>query len=719
VIGYGAAAALALLSHYFVLYVGLAQAVTGLAALLRNRRLFKPLALAALLAVGPVLLWMAAAGRIVGSYYGAQPGRVDLVGVLARTLARIPAGWSVDAGTATAVGLAATPLLLAGLWLARRREVTRAWVIWLAVPSVVALVVSLVRPMYQERYLAVIAPAYLLLVALVVGQAPRALRAALLVGAVAVSVVPLWNLAAGRYVRSQYGSHAAEINALGRPGEAVVLTGTSQSPLYHYYGSRNGAGLPVFGLPKEPPAREAAVGADLGEIAGRFDALWLLLYAERDYDPDALVERWLTANTYRAPPRWTINGRLLRFATERGAQLGSAGARASIAPGWRVAAALPRGPVAAGALLPIRLDFERDDTPAIASTPKLRLRLVDDAGLLWGEADEMLGSGFGLPSTSVWSERRAVPVLGGAGPGEVKVEAQLYVETAGGARPLGTLDLGKVAIAPSDRFWAGQIAAFHPLEDAVNGPWRLVGWAGAESRATGERGYLTTVWRAEGGSPPLLQLLRLVGPGGAPATREAPLGEAVPGTIRRVQATPPIGPRWAPGVYRYEVALRGPEGQARSWAGSGEWLRLGDLRVSAGAPVTAPAAPASPLHVVYGGSIRLRGYTASTAPPALTLQWEALTDQPRNLSVFVHLLDATGQIRAQSDGAPAGGRAPTDGWSTGDVVDDRRELAAAPGEYRMLVGLYDPRSGARLPAASGAGQALGDAVEIGRLRVGS
>jgi hypothetical protein len=86
--------------------------------------------------------------------------------------------------------------------------------------------------------------------------------------------------------------------------------------------------------------------------------------------------------------------------------------------------------------------------------------------------------------------------------------------------------------------------------------------------------------------------------------------------------------------------------------------------------------------------------------------------------VFVHLLDAGGRIAAQSDGPPGAGRAPTDGWSPGDVVDDRRELAAPAGEYRVVVGLYDPRTGVRLPATTEAGQPLGDAVEIGRMRVG-
>jgi hypothetical protein len=378
-------------------------------------------------------------------------------------------------------------------------------------------------------------------------------------------------------------------------------------------------------------------------------------------------------------------------------------------------------------LLPLRLDFERD--PGAGSSPtKLRLRLIDSDGFLWGEADELLGSGFGLPSGPRWSERRAVPVLAGAGPNDVKIEAQLYVEEPGGARPLGTLELGRAAIASSDRFWAGQIAGFHAA-DATNGPWRLLGWAGADSRATGERAYLTTVWREEastsqtgslggGSADPLEQLLRLVGPNGQSAPiRSATLADASIGTVRRVQMAPPIGARLIPGAYRYELAVRPTGGEPRAWSDGAAWHLLGTLRVVPGPPVPPPLPAANPIDARFGGAIRLRGYTFSTAPIAVTLQWEALADVPRSLSVFVHVLDVGGQIQAQSDGPPARGRAPTDGWSPGDVVDDRRELTAAPGEYRVVVGLYDPRSGERLPAVSASGQTLGDAVELGRLRV--
>ncbi|HEY3109023.1 MAG TPA: glycosyltransferase family 39 protein, partial [Chloroflexota bacterium] len=451
VVGYGLATALALLTHYFVIFVGLAEAIVALAALLRCRDRLLPLAAGAALALLPAAAWAVYAARIVGSYYGAAPGSVDLIAVAARAWARLPIGWSVGPATATLAGLAATPLVAAGAAVAlrRRRGCAAAWLVWLAIPFVAGLGVSLLRPMYQERYLAVVAGAYLLLLAAAIAAPPRRVpRAALLGLALAAAAVPIGNLALPGYARSQYGSHAAEANALAVPGEAAILTGPSQAPLYDYYASRSGAGLPVFGLPHGSPAPEPTTQRELTELAARYQGLWLFLYAVHDYDPADVVERWLTANAYRAPARWTINGRLIHFLTEPAARLGQPSAPRPLGATWRAVVTLPAAPVRAGALMPLRVELEPRERPA--AVPKLRLRLIDERGFIWGEADELVGSGFlsapelapGRPRL----ERRAVAVLGGAPAGPLRLEAQLYSQAADRSEPIGTADLGTVPI---------------------------------------------------------------------------------------------------------------------------------------------------------------------------------------------------------------------------------------------------------------------------------
>jgi mannosyltransferase len=699
-VGYAAATTLGLLSHYFFLFVGAAQAAVALGWLARDRRLLGPLAGAAALALLLPTVWLIYAGRIVGSYYGAQPGSVDFGGILLSFASRLGPGWSVDRPTADALALALAPPLLAGAALAWRRPVGRVWLLWLLLPLLLAALVSMHRPMFQERYFVVVAPAAILLLATTIAAARRAvLRLLLGVGTTILLSAPLLTGAAFEHVRSQYGRHAALTNRLGRPGDAVILTGTSQSPLYEYYASRDGAGLPVFGVPRNPPASAPEAIDELTRVVAGYDALWLFLYAVDDYDPTRLVERWLSEHAYRAPPDWTVNGRLIRFATERGARLGELGRLRELGSEWRVAPSLPAAAVAAGALLPARLDLIPARSPSPA--PKLRLRLLDARGFIWGESDEPLGAGLpGLPDLALGealTERRAIAVYTGAPGGQYRVEAQLYLEEPGGTRPLGMADLGSVAVAPSDRFWPADIAGFVRLDGTAPEGWQLLGAAASDRARAGDRAYVTTVWRAGGAATE--QRLRLRAPDGRTvSTRFAALA-GPPGSVLRVQLAPPIGASWAPGLYRLELAL------------DGGWRQVGALRVEPGPPPPRASEPARPLDVVIGGVARLRGYTP--APTGPTLHWESIAEVDRSLHVFVHALRSDGSIAAQSDGPPAGGRSPTHSRSGGDPVDVPQPLDAAPGEYRVVVGLYDPPTGARLPLPTGA-----DHVDLGGMALG-
>jgi hypothetical protein len=89
----------------------------------------------------------------------------------------------------------------------------------------------------------------------------------------------------------------------------------------------------------------------------------------------------------------------------------------------------------------------------------------------------------------------------------------------------------------------------------------------------------------------------------------------------------------------------------------------------------------------------------------LVLYWQAATPLAERYTVFTQLLDAGGQIVAQQDNEPAGGQAPTDGWSPGAVVRDpyRLPLSAElpPGSYRLIVGLYNAAGRAQWQLADG------------------
>jgi hypothetical protein len=69
--------------------------------------------------------------------------------------------------------------------------------------------------------------------------------------------------------------------------------------------------------------------------------------------------------------------------------------------------------------------------------------------------------------------------------------------------------------------------------------------------------------------------------------------------------------------------------------------------------------------------------------------------------VFTHLLDGENVIQGQLDSVPLNGEAPTTSWIEGEVIIDRYEIPVdgqvPAGGYVIEVGMYDPRSGERLP----------------------
>ncbi len=105
----------------------------------------------------------------------------------------------------------------------------------------------------------------------------------------------------------------------------------------------------------------------------------------------------------------------------------------------------------------------------------------------------------------------------------------------------------------------------------------------------------------------------------------------------------------------------------------------------------------TPVDYRLGDSVALRGYEVSPVPDGLrlTLYWRALDFPRAEYSAFVHALDETGAIIAQSDGPPA---VPMWCWVPGEVVRDER-LLVAPAITTISLGLYDPYTGVRLTVA--------------------
>ncbi|MDX1615214.1 MAG: hypothetical protein R3300_12950 [Candidatus Promineifilaceae bacterium] len=130
----------------------------------------------------------------------------------------------------------------------------------------------------------------------------------------------------------------------------------------------------------------------------------------------------------------------------------------------------------------------------------------------------------------------------------------------------------------------------------------------------------------------------------------------------------------------------------------------------------------SRLFVNFGEQLALIGYDL---PPAtarsgqvieLTLYWQAQNSVNINYQGFVHLLDPSGRLVAQSDKLNPG-EFPTKQWPVDRYVRDLHELILPPdlpqGRYTLSVGLWVAGEGWRLPVLGEQGVQLGDAYRLG------
>jgi hypothetical protein len=92
----------------------------------------------------------------------------------------------------------------------------------------------------------------------------------------------------------------------------------------------------------------------------------------------------------------------------------------------------------------------------------------------------------------------------------------------------------------------------------------------------------------------------------------------------------------------------------------------------------------------------------------LTFYWRSDAPLPADYTTFVHIRDTTGQVAgtpgtivAQMDRPPADGAYPTSLWDAGEVVRDAIKIPippqVPPGDYEIVIGLYDFATGHRLP----------------------
>lgn len=235
---------------------------------------------------------------------------------------------------------------------------------------------------------------------------------------------------------------------------------------------------------------------------------------------------------------------------------------------------------------------------------------------------------------------------------------------------------------------------------------------------------LTLLWEArEPVDEDLTLVIQLVSPvpgetelrlndNGWPGHGTLPTASWPVGRVIRDRYRLPLGPTHHPTqAWTLTVGFVNPETGERvpltvGGAPAGDMASLAQLRV----PGTVPPAPdrqglASP--VAFGGDPASGAIVledATVAPGTedttqITLSWRSEAAVDRDLVTFVHAYDRAGTLLATGDGPPQRGAFPTQLWEPGDRILSTHALTTAEGAATIAVGLYDPTSGERLPAA--------------------
>jgi hypothetical protein len=347
-------------------------------------------------------------------------------------------------------------------------------------------------------------------------------------------------------------------------------------------------------------------------------------------------------------------------------------------------------------------------------------RLYDAWGAAWSQS-----GGFTYPSEQ-WSPgdtlltRVTVPLPAGMPPGAYTLKAGMYSEKsqyslphldsqggyAGDRATLGEVSLrGGTSVALEDFLAQNSMTApSSPLN--LNSSLALLGYTlNTAAPRQGERILLTLYWHASRPvSPDPLTILLAGYPLyiGQPVHNTFPFSNWPTDTLITDHYTLKVPADFSPGPADLIVNVKG--------YGSATLASLDITRVDR---TFAAPAPALPVQYNFDDQIALTGYDLRPGTTtSLTLHWQSLASDLEDYTVFVHVLDASGQTVAQSDSQPRSNSYPTSLWVSGEYVSDSHTFTLAPGTYTLRLGLYLPETGARLPVFDSAGKSLGNSLTL-------
>lgn len=309
---------LALFFHYFAALILAAQGFLALVLVLRKRLPLRKLlhliaagfAIVALFTPWLILVW-----SVLANYRSDFLQRADLFEMAWRTLVVFTLGRAdnrlMPSMIDPAIGITLASVFLALFVLGQVTREENAWdgrlvlASYLGVPLILIFGFSLARyPIFDERYVLFLAPAFLLVTALGLNalyELPKAkwmafAAAAYVVAASAYSLFNYWYIPS--FAKSpDWRGFVEKIVADSKPGD--VLIQNYPDPALPYYLKEH---VPRVLLPRSSAQNAADLDADLVRLTTRYDRVWFQPAPNSTWDTDGKVANWLErhAREFRA-----------------------------------------------------------------------------------------------------------------------------------------------------------------------------------------------------------------------------------------------------------------------------------------------------------------------------------------------------------------------------------------------------------------------------------
>jgi hypothetical protein len=352
------------------------------------------------------------------------------------------------------------------------------------------------------------------------------------------------------------------------------------------------------------------------------------------------------------------------------------------------------------------LYWQADEAPSDGPL-RLKVRLLDDAGMAWYEREENV-----LPfyPPSEWPADRIIRTdfrlsLPADLP-PITYTVQVAPVGLGNPRAVGEILVARSGQGPSSGCPSARFGDDIVLLDSE---------LGSHVFRAGNPLFASLTWCTNRLiDDDHLVRVRLVDQRGREVTRDElsptaagyPTSEWVPGDLVAGRLILPIPIDVKGGTYRVQISLaNGETGRVlpvRNWYGKRDWLSLGTVEVEAWPLRT--ELPQQVDHrlenVELAGDVRLLGYESTREQQTLNvmLYWQAEDSLEEDYNVFVHVGVPGEPPLVDAGGVPANWTRPTTSWRPGEVIVDEHAISLAdvpPGQYALMTGFYEPDTGQR------------------------